>query len=712
MRARRNMWIGRMRVLSLGRAAAALVAVVGCTAAAGADPLSGAPEAGNTVTSVPAVIVSPRLLTEVTDIAGVAISPDGSTVAFRTETASIERNTYDSSWYAVDIDRPGVPVRIADGGIALRDAGGFPVAVLPQWSADSRWIYYQALFDGEVQVWRAARDGSRSEQVTRGPANVKDFQLVGTNRHQTLVYRTGATREAIEQAELDEYDQGIRFDNTINAGKNLFRSVPIEGRLTSPRTLRAVPLLWNAPDSYHAVDTTTLATADASDTQIDDFRRLTRSPESLGSEVRAFARSPDGKRMAILTGNYPESGLHVRSGKRNASTVGCETCRSLIIEAVAWRNDNELVFTVRSASKDFAQSLYAWRVDDGKARLVAASDGLLGADRYGEGSTCAVGRRHAACVTASAAVAPRLERIDLGSGERTVLADPNRNLNALTAKTITVEAVSWIDAAGHVFNGHLFLPLHHTRNPRLALFITYYRCPGFLRGGFGDEWPLSTLAGSGIATLCLTRPLLPRIRNQQAAEDYAVALEGISEIVDRLAARGVVDKARVGMGGFSYGGEVAAWVGGKSNLLSAISVATTQTSPAWYWFSAPIEGRADAIKQRWGLGRPDETPRQWEKVSPPYFADRFKVPFLMQIPEGEYRASLELHERMLGLGNPTELWVYPDETHMKYRPRVKLAVYERNLDWFRFWLLGEEDPSTAKAGQYARWRSMRDRASP
>src|SRR3546814_10386936 len=97
-------------------------------------------------------------------------------------------------------------------------------------------------------VWRAARGGSRSEQITHGPANVKDFQLMGTSTHQTLVYRTGATREAIEQAEQAEYDQGVRFDNTINAGKNRFRSVSIEGRLASPRTHRAVSLRWNKQD--------------------------------------------------------------------------------------------------------------------------------------------------------------------------------------------------------------------------------------------------------------------------------------------------------------------------------------------------------------------------------------------------------------------------------------------------------------------------------
>src|SRR3546814_3227764 len=88
-----------------------------------------------------------------------------------------------------------------------------------------------------------------------------------------------------------------------------------------------------------------------------------------------------------------------------------------------------------------------------------------------------------------------LGRIDLDSGERTVLADPNRSLSALTAKLITAEAVSWPDAAGHVFNGHLFLPISHTQDQRLTLFITSYRFIGFLRGGFGDGWHLYTTLG-------------------------------------------------------------------------------------------------------------------------------------------------------------------------------------------------------------------------
>jgi hypothetical protein len=32
---------------------------------------------------------------------------------------------------------------------------------------------------------------------------------------------------------------------------------------------------------------------------------------------------------------------------------------------------------------------------------------------------------------------------------------------------------------------------------------------------------------------------------------------------------------------------------------------------------------------------------------------------------------------------------------------------EQSVDWFCFWLKGEENPDPAKAGQYAHWRELR-----
>jgi len=44
------------------------------------------------------------------------------------------------------------------------------------------------------------------------------------------------------------------------------------------------------------------------------------------------------------------------------------------------------------------------------------------------------------------------------------------------------------------------------------------------------------------------------------------------------------------------------------------------------------------------------------------------------------------------------------------QPRHRLEIYERNLDWFRFWLKQEEDPDPTKTKQYLRRRRLRDGA--
>ena len=55
-----------------------------------------------------------------------------------------------------------------------------------------------------------------------------------------------------------------------------------------------------------------------------------------------------------------------------------------------------------------------------------------------------------------------------------------------------------------------------------------------------------------------------------------------------------------------------------------------------------------------------------------------------------------------------DLYVFPHEPHQKFQPKHKLAVYERNLDWFRFWLQDYEDADPAKREQYTHWREMRE----
>lgn len=144
----------------------------------------------------------------------------------------MQRNTYDSVWYVQGL-QDAAPRRVADGGVPLRDSAGGSLPAKVLWSPDGRWLYYRALIDGVIAVWRAAADGSGAQAVTHDAADVQEFSLDADGR--VLRYRVGATRAQVMAAEQDEYAQGIRIDETVPLGQGLFRSGNVQGRLATQR---------------------------------------------------------------------------------------------------------------------------------------------------------------------------------------------------------------------------------------------------------------------------------------------------------------------------------------------------------------------------------------------------------------------------------------------------------------------------------------------
>src|SRR3546814_9471386 len=77
------------------------------------------------------------------------------------------------------------------------------------------------------------------------------------------------------------------------------------------------------------------------------------------------------------------------------------------------------------------------------------------------------------------------------------------------------------------------------------------------------------------------------------------------------------------------------------------------------------------------------------------------------MPEQEYLVALDYVIPLIRR-QQADLYVFPHEPHIKFQPRHKLAVYQRNLDWFRFWLQDYDDPDPAEREQYTHWCEMRD----
>jgi len=67
----------------------------------------------------------------------------------------------------------------------------------------------------------------------------------------------------------------------------------------------------------------------------------------------------------------------------------------------------------------------------------------------------------------------------------------------------------------------------------------------------------------------------------------------------------------------------------------------------------------------------------------------------------------EWHVLLTRMERPAELVFIEDGTHTLVKPWDRMVSSGGNVDWFRFWLKGEEDPAPEKSEQYARWREFR-----
>ena len=660
--------------------------------------------------------ISPRRLLEVGDIANPTMSPDGRSVAFRVERASVARNTYDTVWYVQGLDDPW-PRRVADGGVPLRDSAGESLSPKVVWSPDNRWIYYRALVDGKIDVWRAAADGSGAEPLTHDAADVRDFVLGEGGR--VVRYSVGATREEVRSAERTEYDQGVHIDASVPIGQGLFRSGYVGGRMATQRFSKVwfdrVPLLANVPDRWTGIDLATGARRGLAGSDVPAVPSLAPGKAGVDGDPWKSVRDPRGARVAWLTRIGDGKGQMYRpdvllsalpSGHaRQAIKCKSELCTGKAITGIQWRpGHDEVLFTVTDPRQGLAQSILRWNVETGAVRVVVKTGGLVNGGRD-PSSNCGVSAETLVCVTAEADRPPRLERIDLEGGKRHVLFDPNAAL-ARDMTKVPVRLLRWKDKQGRWFTGQFYSARRSGDGPA-PLFVTYYSCPGFIRGGVGDEWPLATLAQAGISALCINQ--LPGY-TMDAVARYGEGLAAVESAIDLLSKDGEIDRARVGMGGLSFGGEVTMWTLTQSNILAAASVANPVVSPLYYLISS-IKGEAflKGLRNMWGLGSPSETPKRWKALSPAFQLGRIRAPILFQHSEQEYMYALD-YEIPLIRKHKADLYVFPNEPHQKFQPKHKLAIYERNLDWFRFWLQSYEDPTPSKKAQYVRWRVMREHA--
>jgi hypothetical protein len=99
---------------------------------------------------------------------------------------------------------------------------------------------------------------------------------------------------------------------------------------------------------------------------------------------------------------------------------------------------------------------------------------------------------------------------------------------------------------------------------------------------------------------------------------------------------------------------------------------------------------------------------QWLKQSPSFLMDKVETPLRIQVSgPTAVLSDWPWYSGLSRLGKPVEMIYIPEGTHILEKPWELMTSQQSNVDWFCFWLKGEEDPDPAKADQYARWRELR-----
>lgn len=314
-------------------------------------------------------------------------------------------------------------------------------------------------------------------------------------------------------------------------------------------------------------------------------------------------------------------------------------------------------------------------------------------------------------------------------GTSVVLLDPNPQL--ASAKFASVEMVTWSDSTGAKWEGRFYKPNGPYRGPWPLVIQTHGYAkadefslygPGGLGVGLGPGWSIylaQALATRGIAVLQVGGPLPDknadkmRLPELEKLEKYT---SGIAAGVNELARRRVVDPSRVGLEGHSATGRLVEYALTRGSFRYAAAIVSDAADLNYLQQTMYGYGRLqDLDNNALPLTAPEMV--QWIARSPALNADRVQTPIQYDVEEASASQSLmwhwEMYSALKSYGKPVEYFVLPDilhGTHYLQNPRQIMIEQSRALDWWLFWLKGEEDSDPAKRVQYQSWEQMRPMA--
>ncbi len=656
------------------------------------------------VAGTPGRPITPEDLVRLRDIgqpgveaAGLSRSPDRSRIAFQLRQAIPSGNRYCQGIFVVTLERSARPKAIDIGGdfipvtyprygIAEYPAG-VPALVTPRWSPDGRRLAYLRSDRGSVAVWVAHADGSAAEPVLRGDLDIQDVAWSIDGRR--LIVRARPSLTDAQRAIDGEALRGFHFDERV---------VPAAGYRPFPA--------GELPFRYLAMDMATRRMSPASiadqsvlDPGVDPDRPRDAALFAKGQTGNSAWTAPDDP--SLFGG---QARLHVRWAGKASLACLAPTCDGHI--ARLWWAAGSLYFLHREGAGFGSLALYRWDAGDDQPRKLFATDDVL--------IDCEPADAKLVCVQEGSTQPRRIVFVDPQNGRIDPIFDPNPEFTQLTLGS--VRRLTLPSALGSPTFGDLVLPPDYRPGTRYPVVIVQYQSRGFLRGGTGDEYPIFPMAARGLAVLSFQRPadiasgarsLVEQVRQNAAGwRDRTNVQSALQAAINQLIEEKIADPARIGISGLSDGTSTIGFALASGLPFRAVAMSTCCEDSFSLLTATGLNG--SPIFR--GAGYPSLTapdPGFWKHLSIAANVATINTPILLQVSDDEAQLSLQSFLSLREQEKPVDMYVFPGERHVKWQPAHRLAVYDRSIAWFDFWLNGHENLDLASPEELLRWRALR-----
>lgn len=616
----------------------------------------------------------------------------------------------DGRWVAYVLAAVGQAGEHPSGQLWIADVGGsvpprqleIPPAHLstPRWAPDSDSIFF--LSDrstrGTAQLHQIGRAGGSAQVLTEWKGGIHDHRPMADPALVAIIAFDEPT-EQDDQRDNDRDDAQVRGRahparlRLLDLRTQQIRSPALFGDrhvvdvVQRPDGGPLAVLTWSSPDldpgllepALHLLDPHSDRARDLGPAAVDAHSPVWwRTVE--GWHLTYLALTPPGLQAgtAVFDLAVPAAGP---AGAHRNLTAGMLACPS------------ELVQVDRGAPL----VLVADGLDTAIHRLVPGEPRLLKISRHAGLVDRLTTNRDGDVVAAivSTSYEPRNVRVGLPHGPLVRLTDTRPELRDV--RWGSQQRLSYQASDGLALDGLLVLPVGRSRRDGPFPLVTLVHGGPYDR--YADQFMLDWVPSAQWLAHAGYAVFLPNPRGGQGhGHDFAASVAGavgqeewadILTGIDVLIAEGVADPDRLGIGGWSHGGFMAAWAVGHTDRFAAAVMGAGVS----HWGMLAATGEWGVFETALGgsTGWEGIGPHRHDELSPISYASAIRTPVLIVHGADDTNVPLSqaeyFHRALRRFGVEHEYVVYPRENHSFRERNHQLDLLCRTRGWFDNWLM-------------------------